>query len=91
MKIPKTIKVNCPRCKTHTEHVATLYKPGKRRALAKGERHHKREKRGYGGQKFPLQKKFAKTTKKQTIKLKCAGCGYTIQKRGLRLRKLTFE
>ena len=38
----------------------------------------------------PLQKKFAKTTKKQTLKLKCKKCGFVIQKKGMRLRKLTI-
>lgn len=91
MKAPKTIRTYCPKCNTHTEHTVSLYKVGKRRALAKGERHHKREKSGYGGQKYPLQKKFAKTTKKQTLKLRCRVCSHTIQKKGIRLRKLTFD
>ena len=90
MKVPKTIKTYCPRCGVHTEHAGALYKAGKRRALAKGERHHKREKKGYGGQKYPLQRKFSKTTKKQTLKLKCEVCGYTRHKEGVRLRKLTI-
>ena len=91
MKVPKIIKTYCPKCRTHTEHTVTLYKAGKRRALSTGERHHKREKRGYGGQKYPLQKRFAKTTKKQTLKLGCKVCGYTRHKDGIRLRKLTIE
>ena len=91
MKIPKTIKTHCSKCKAHTEHAVTLYKAGKRRALAKGERRHEREKKGYGGQKYPLQHKFSKTTKKQTLKLKCEVCGYTRLKEGTRLRKLTIE
>jgi len=59
--------------------------------MAKGERHHQREKSGYGGQKYALQRKFAKTTKKQTLKLKCKTCGYMRQKIGMRLKKLTIE
>lgn len=71
--------------------MVSLYKRGKRRALAKGERHHeRREKRGYGGQKYPLQRKFAKTTEKQTLKLRCKVCGFTRHKKGVRLRKLTI-
>lgn len=91
MKVPKTTTTYCPKCKTHSEHSVTLYKTGKQRALASGARRHEREKRGYGGQKFPRQRKFAKTTKKQTLKLKCKVCGYTRHKRGIRLRKLTIE
>jgi len=91
MKVPKTIATYCPKCKSHQPHTVSLYKAGKRRAMAMGERHHQREKSGYGGQKYALQRKFAKTTKKQTLKLKCKTCGYTQQKKGMRLKKLTIE
>ena len=47
-----------------------------------------RKRRGYGGQRDPRQRKLAKTTKKQTLLLKCQTCGYTIQSYGIRLRKL---
>ena len=90
MDVPKLVNTYCPKCKKHQSHTVTLYKPGKRRALAKGERRHARDKKGYGGQKFPLQKKFAKTTKKQTLKLKCKSCSYTRHKDGIRLRKLVL-
>lgn len=88
--VPKEIKTYCPKCKQHQAHTVTLYKAGKRRALAKGERQHAREKRGYGGQKYPLQREFAKTTKKQTLKLKCKVCGFMRHKDGIRLRKLSI-
>ncbi|MCK4952642.1 50S ribosomal protein L44e [Candidatus Bathyarchaeota archaeon] len=90
MNVPKTVKTYCPRCAVHTEHAVSLYKAGKRRALAQGERRHERLKKGYGGQKYPLQRKFYKTTKKQTLKLLCDVCGYTRHKKGIRLRKLTI-
>ena len=90
VNVPKEIRTYCPRCKQHQAHAVTLYKAGKRRALAKGERHHEREKRGYGGQKYPLQREFAKTTKKQTLKLKCKVCGYMRHDKGMRLRKLVI-
>jgi large subunit ribosomal protein L44e len=91
VNVPKEVKTYCPRCKQHQAHSVTLYKAGKRRPLAKGERHHSlREKRGYGGQKYPLQREFAKTTKKQTLKLKCKVCGYMRHKDGIRLRKLVI-
>jgi large subunit ribosomal protein L44e len=92
VKAPKEITTYCPKCKSHQSHTVSIYKAGKRRALAKGERQHElREKRGYGGQKYPRQRKFAKSTKKQTLKLKCKTCGYTRHKRGLRLKKLVIE
>jgi large subunit ribosomal protein L44e len=92
MKTPKETTTYCPKCKTHQPHTVSLYKAGKRRALAKGERKHElREKKGYGGQKYPRQRKFAKTTKKQTLRLKCNTCGHMRHKTGLRLTKLIIQ
>lgn len=91
MKTPKEVTTYCPKCKTHQPHKIALYKAGKRRALARGERQHEREKKGYGGQKYALQQKFSKTTKKQTLKLTCKTCGHTRHKKGTRLKKLTIE
>ena len=91
MNVPKEVKTYCPRCKHHQAHSVTLYKKGKARPQAKGARHHSlREQRGYGGQKYPLMREFAKTTKKQTLKLKCKVCGYMRHKDGIRLRKLVI-
>jgi large subunit ribosomal protein L44e len=91
MNVPKEITTYCPRCKTHNSHAVSLYKEGRRRALAQGERHHKRERKGYGGQKYPMLKRKAKTTKKQTLKLRCKQCGYTRHKEGIRLRKMVIQ
>jgi len=91
MNTPKQVNTYCPKCQTHKVHTVSLYKAGKRRALAKGERAHAlREKKGYGGQKFPRQRKFAKVTKKMTLRLKCKSCGYMRHKKGMRLKKLTI-
>ncbi|MEM2842079.1 MAG: 50S ribosomal protein L44e [Thermoproteota archaeon] len=88
MKIGKEMKAFCPRCNKHTSHSVSLLKTGKRRKLARGERHHDRvDRHGYGGQKAPLAKPV-KTTKKMTIKLKCRECGYVLQREGVRLKKL---
>ncbi len=91
MNVPKEIVTYCPRCKTHTAQTVSLYKEGKRRALAKGERRHERERKGYGGQKYPMLKRKAKTTKKQALKLRCKQCGYTRQRKGIRLRKVEIK
>jgi len=90
LNVPKEVKTYCPKCKQHQAHSVTLYKVGKGRTLAKGNRQHERKKRGYGGQKYPLQREFAKTTKKQTLKLKCKVCGFMRHKDGMRLRKLVI-
>jgi len=91
MKTPKEINTYCPKCKAQQTHTVSIYKAGKRRALARGERAHERKKHGYGGQKYALQRKFAKTTKKQTLRLKCKNCGFTRLKKGIRLKKLSIE
>jgi|TARA_B100001971_G_scaffold146134_1_gene135176 large subunit ribosomal protein L44e len=82
------MRTYCPRCNTHTDHSVSIYKAGKRRGAKKGERHQARRKKGFGGQKFPLQHNQAKVSKKQTQMLKCIECNYTLQRKGIRLRKL---
>jgi len=88
LKAPKTINTYCPRCRTHTEHSASLYKAGRRRALAQGERRYAAKKEGYGSKRKPEQKRFAKVTKKQVLKLTCRRCGYISHRRGVRAKKL---
>ncbi len=87
MKFPRSMRTYCPRCKTHTEHSVSIYKAGKRRAAKLGERRQAVRKKGYGGQKFPLQHNQAKVTKKQSLKLECRECGYILQRKGIRLKK----
>lgn len=91
MKIPKEITTYCPKCKKHQPHTVTLYKKGRARTDAKGARRYERKQRGYGGQKKPIQRRTAKTTKKQALQLTCKVCGYTIQKVGIRLRKMEIK
>lgn len=91
MKMVKKVNTYCPKCKVHTEHSVSLYKKGRDSPLTAGARRYARKKAGYGSQPKPIQKKFAKTTKKQLLKYKCKECGYTIQRRGMRLRKLEFS
>ena len=88
MKFPSSMRTFCPRCKTHTDHAVSLYKAGKRRGAKKGERHQAKRKKGYGGQKFPLQHNQAKVTKKQSLMLVCEECGFKKQRKGIRLSKM---
>ncbi len=88
MKVPKRIRTYCPRCRTHTMHSVMIYKAGKRRSLAEGERRYRRKQEGYGSQRKPEQKRFAKVTKKIVLKLKCVECGYILHRRGIRLKKV---
>jgi len=91
MKAPKLIRTYCPRCKRHTEHSVSLYKKGKERKDAIGRRRYNRKLEGYGGQPKPIQHKFSKTTKKQSLKLRCKECSYTTHRNGIRLRKMEIQ
>lgn len=88
MKVPDTIRTYCPRCNAHTEHKVELYKAGKRRNLAQGQRRYLRKNLGYGSKRTAEQKRFAKTTKKQVLKLTCIKCKYVLHRKGIRLKKL---
>ena len=88
MKIPSEIRTYCPKCRKYTIHKVALYKKGKDSRLRWGVIKHEEEKKGYGGQKWPEQKRKAKTTKKIVIKLICKECGYTLIKEGIRVRKI---
>jgi len=88
LKFPKELNTYCPKCKHHTMHAVAVYKAGKARAMAWGSRRQERRKHGYGGQKFPELKRTAKTTKKSLLKLKCRDCNFTVERLGIRLRKL---
>lgn len=87
MKVSKTFNTYCPRCNAHTVHSVSLYKGGKRRSLAQGERRYAAKKEGYGSKRKPEQKRFAKVTKKQTLKLVCRKCGYISHRKGVRAKK----
>ena len=87
MNIPKTMRKYCPKCKTHTEQKVSIYKPGKRRGSARGERRHAERKHGYGGQKFPKLAKPAKVTKKVTPIMTCTVCKKKYNKLGIRIKK----
>jgi large subunit ribosomal protein L44e len=87
MKLPKEIRTFCPHCHHHTVHSVSLYKKGKERASSWGARRQAKRKRGYGGQKFPELIRTAKTTKKQTMMLKCKDCKKEVMRKGIRLRK----
>ncbi|MEM0440265.1 MAG: 50S ribosomal protein L44e [Candidatus Caldarchaeum sp.] len=88
MKVPAKTTTYCPKCNAHTEHTVALYKKGKERSLAIGARRHERELKGYGGQKYPIQRKKSKTTDKKTLVLKCVTCGRSVMREGIRLKKL---
>jgi large subunit ribosomal protein L44e len=48
----------------------------------------KRKTKGYGSFPKNIQKRFAKTTKKTVLKLKCKECEHVIQSQSMRLKKV---
>ncbi|NPA22165.1 MAG: 50S ribosomal protein L44e [Candidatus Micrarchaeota archaeon] len=73
MKIPNTIVTYCPYCRKHIEHKVSIYTPGKRRALAFGERKHRRKMKGHGGKRAG-KKSVKKQGKRQVVILTCQVC-----------------
>ena len=59
--------------------------------MAEGERRYAAKKKGYGSKRAAEQKRFAKVTKKQVLKLICKECGYILHKKGIRLKKLEIK
>ena len=88
MKIGKETNRYCPKCKKHTVNTISIYKAGKQRKSSLGARNHEKDRKGYGGQKFPELKRTAKTTKKITLRYKCKDCSKVVMGRGMRIRKL---
>ncbi|TFG33871.1 50S ribosomal protein L44e [Candidatus Thorarchaeota archaeon] len=91
MKVKGELNKYCPRCHKHTEHAVSIAKAGKRRSMAEGERRMSRKTKGYGSFPKPIQKRFAKTTKKTVLKLKCKECNHVIQSQSMRLKKVEVE
>jgi len=87
VNIPKEINRFCAKCNKHTTQKISIYKAGKRRGTAAGERRHALRKKGYGGQKFPKLAKPAKTTKKVTLIETCTICKKKMMNKGIRIKK----
>ena len=88
VKVPKNIMSYCPRCNKHTVHTVALYKGGRERALSEDRRRITRKRKGYGSSRRPVQKRKAKVTKKQVLKLTCKECKYINHREGVRLKKI---
>lgn len=74
VNMPKTKKHFCKKCKKHASHKISQYKKGKESVFSQGRRRYDAKQTGYGGQKKPIFRKKAKTTKKVTLKLECQTC-----------------
>ena len=75
VNMPKTKRTFCKFvCKKHTTHKVTQYKKGKESTKAQGKRRYDTKQKGNGGQKKPIFRKKAKTTKKIVLRLECSVC-----------------
>ena len=75
VNMPKVKKTFCKFvCKKHTAHKVSQYKKGKESTKAQGRRRYDSKQKGFGGQKKPIFKKKAKTTKKVVLRLECNTC-----------------
>ena len=103
MKVPKSKKSYCPKCKKHTEHKLTTNKTtGKRGSLKRGSIQRARKRglgRGFGnlgnyGSKGALTswKRYGvKTSKKEALKMTCSTCNKSKLGKMPRAKKVTFE
>ena len=53
MNLPKETRSYCPKCKSHQKMKVSIYKAGKRRGSAAGERRHALRKKGIWWTKIP--------------------------------------
>lgn len=74
VNMPKSKKTFCIKCKKHVSHKVSQYKKNKENGSSLGSRRYKGKQKGFGGQKKPIFRKKAKTTKKITLKLECNTC-----------------
>ena len=87
MKMPKTKKTYCPKCRKHTVHEISKVKKRKASELKAGQRQFRRVLAGYGG--FPRALPSGdKPTKKVNLKLTCTVCQKSQVIRGFRVKKL---
>jgi len=73
MKMPEKIRTYCPYCKKQTEHKVKLYKKGKTRADARGQKRHVEKGKGYTS-KIAGKVTVYKQAKDPTVILTCSEC-----------------
>ncbi len=105
MKIPKTGKRYCSRCKKHTEQIISQAKSAgrsKTHPMSKGSRTRMRKRgldRGFGnkgktsrGAIASFKRTGAKTSKKVDLRYKCKECNkISVQKSGFRVKRPEFK
>lgn len=101
MKLPKSVKRYCPKCKAHTEQKVEQSKRGRPSQLSYGSKFRARKRgraRGHGNMgrySKPAISKFKSTGKKQSkktdLRYRCSKCKKAwVQKEGFRAKRLEF-
>ncbi|MBN3037033.1 MAG: 50S ribosomal protein L44e [Candidatus Diapherotrites archaeon] len=73
MKMPEEIMVYCPFCKKRSKHKVKVYKKGKTRSVARGQKRHEEKGRGYTS-KIAGKVTVYKQAKNPTVMLTCSVC-----------------
>ncbi len=102
MKVPKTVKKLCVKCKKHTEHKVTQNKKRSPSSLSYGSKYRAKKRgaaRGTGNKgrySKPAITKFKMTgkklSKKTDFRYECKECKkVSMQKKGIRAKKVEFK
>jgi large subunit ribosomal protein L44e len=102
MKLPKSVKRLCPKCKKHTEHKITTNKKKSASSLKRGSKYRAKERglaKGSGNlgrYSKPAVTKFKSTgkklTKKTDLRYTCTVCKKIhAQKAGIRAKRVEFQ
>lgn len=74
MKMPDRMKTFCPYCKKQTDHKVKIYKKGRTRPQAEGQKRHDLKTKGYTS-KIAGKVTVYKQAKTPTFVLTCTQCG----------------
>jgi len=87
MKMPRTVKTYCPKCKTHQPHEVERVKKKRASELKAGQRRFRRVTAGYRGFPRPKPEGREKPTKRVYIRYRCKVCTKAQQRPGFRAKK----
>ena len=87
MKMPRTTKRYCAKCKKHQEHDTERVKKKRASELKWGQRRFRKVTSGYTGFPRPKPEGREKPTKRVLLRYVCKTCGYTHQPAAQRAKK----
>lgn len=87
VKMPRTIKRYCPKCKKHQTVEVERVKKRRASELKWGQRRFRRVTAGYTGFPRPKPEGREKPTKRILLRFACQTCGYKVQPAAQRAKK----